>query len=73
MRNQDYYQRRETANLIGLNYGFLPTLQLLHSEGRTAESAIEDCAYLLWNYREARSNFMRDARRAQMEKIYFTL
>ena len=73
MRNQDYYQRRETANLINLDCAVLPLLSEMYYSNRLPESAIDTCAYVLNAYREARSNFMRNTYRNMMEKIYFTL
>lgn len=73
MRTQDYYQRRETANLIGLDCAVLPTLQELYYNNRSAESNIYTCAFILCDYRADRSNFMRNVHRRMMEQIYFTL
>lgn len=72
MRNQDY-QRREMANLIGLDCAVLPTLQELYYSNRSAESDICTCAFILNDYRADRSDFMRNVHRRMMEQIYFTL
>lgn len=70
---QDYYQRKETAELIGMNYAVLPLLSEMYFNGRSPESAMDTCAYLLNSYRNARSNFARNCYRKGMERIYFTL
>lgn len=69
----NYRQRKETAELIGLKCAVLPLLSELYYDDRLTASSVDYCAYTLNAYREARSNFMRNIYRKQMEDVYFTL
>lgn len=68
----NFQHRKKTAHKIGLEFSALPLLVEMYYHDRISYD-LNLAAYLLNDYRDSRSDFMRNHYIKMMEKEYYTL